>query len=243
MKKSALSAFLIVTAMPAAAQDADWTYKATLYGWFPGMSVTMDTDFGTIQSETSGSDALAALDMAFMGTFAAQNGRLGFVGDLLYTDLSNTEDTPGAAFGSVGVAVKLTALSGYVLYRVSSDPKVQFDVGGGFRNFDIEADANLTDGLLSGGSRSLDTNWTDPLIAARLSVPLDDKWFLMGFADFGGTSADDQTWQVYGGVGYAFDDRWSTQLGYRYMDISKEVNGKDLSIGLSGPTIALSYSF
>ena len=65
----------------------------------------------------------------------------------------------------------------------------------------------------------------------------------MGFADFGGTGSGDRTWQVYAGVGYAFNKSWSTQLGYRYMDISRELDGSDVSLGLSGPVIALSYSF
>ena len=44
-------------------------------------------------------------------------------------------------------------------------------------------------------------------------------------------------------VGYEFNDKWSTQLGYRYMDISKELDGRDVSLDLSGPVLALSYSF
>jgi opacity protein-like surface antigen len=236
-------ALAVMTATSATAQDADWTYKATLYGWFPGLTASVDTRFGTIESESSTSDALSDLDMAFMGSFAAQHGRWGFVGDLLYTDLSSTQDTPFALYGEGTVGVKMTALSGYALYRVSTDPKVMFDIGAGFRNFNVDIDVSLSPGVAGGASQSIDGNWTDPLVAARLAVPLDEDWFLMGFADFGGTGSGDQTWQVYAGVGYEFNDRWSTQLGYRYMDISKELDGRDVSLDLSGPVLALSYSF
>ena len=91
MKKIALIAGIVLTAGPVAAQE--WSYDATLYAWVPAMDVSVDTRFGEIESEGSGSDALSALDMAFMGAFQARRGKWGLVGDLLYTDLSNSQDT------------------------------------------------------------------------------------------------------------------------------------------------------
>ncbi len=243
MKRLLMIALPLLAATNASAQDADWTYKATLYGWFPGMSTTIDTNFGTIESDSSASDALSNLDMAFMGSFAAQRGRWGLVGDLLYTDLSSTQDTPFALYGEGTVGVKMTAFSGYALYRVSTDPTVLFDVGAGFRNFNVDIDVSLSQGINAAASQSIDGNWTVPLIAARLSVPINEDWFLTGFADWGGSGSVDQTWQVYGGVGYAFNDRWSTQLGYRFMDITKQLDGRDVSIDLSGALLAFTYSF
>jgi opacity protein-like surface antigen len=238
-----LIALSLLAAGSASAQDADWSYKATLYGWLPGLTTTLDTRFGTVESETSASDALSNLDMAFMGSLAAQNGRWGVVGDLLYTDLSASQDTPFALYGEGSVGVKMTAFSGYALYRVSTDPNVLFDIGAGFRAFDVDIDVSLSPGILPGASQSIDGSWAEPLIAARLAVPLNEDWFLMGFADWGGTGSGDETWQVYAGVGYAFADNWSTQFGYRYMDISRELDGRDVSLGMSGLVLALSYEF
>ena len=243
MKTLAIFALALGTADIASAQNYDWTYKATLYGWFPGMSTSVETRFGTVESDASSSDALSALNMAFMGSLSAQHGRWGFVGDLLYTDLSASQDTRFALYGEGEIGLRMTAFSGYALYRLSDDPRVQFDIGAGFRNFDVDVDVSLGAGIRPGRSTSRDSSWTSPLIAARLSVPLDESWFLMGFADWGSAGSDDETWQVYAGLGYAFDDRWSTQLGYRYLDINKEIDGRDVSIGLDGLVLALSYSF
>lgn len=243
MKKLLLIGLPLMMAQAAAAQDADWAYKATLYGWLPGMSTTVDTRFGTLESSSSASDALSDLDMVLMGTFAAQRGRWGFVGDLLYVDLSDSKDTPLALYGEGTVSVSATALSGYALYRVTTDPAINFDVGAGFRAFDLDVDVTLSPGVAAGASQSSGDNWIDPLIAARLEVPISDNAFLMGFADWGGTGGGDETWQVYGAVGYAFNENWSTQVGYRYMDISKEIEGRDVSVDLGGPVIAISYSF
>lgn len=233
----------------AAAQDADWSYKATLYLWVPGIDSAVDTDFGTVAAELSPSDALANLDAAFMGTFAAQHGKLGLAADLLYTNLTVSEQTPGGLFDEARVNAKLSALSGYALYRVVDDPSLTFDLGGGFRAFDLEMTGTLTEGRLARRSATRSGSWVDPLVAMRVEAPINDRWFLMGYADFGGTSESDQTYQAYAGLGYEIDEHWSTQLGYRYLDISKDVDGKragrskDLSLDLSGLVFAMSYAF
>ena len=227
----------------ASAQDAGWTYRATLYGWVPKMTTTVDTRFGTIEGNQGKSDVLSALDMAFMGTFAAQNGNLGFAADLLYADLSNSQETPFPLYGDATVGVTLRALSGYALYRVSGASNVTFDVGAGFRTFDLDVQADLSAGILPAASQNYSEAWTDPLLAARVNVPLNENWFLSGFADFGGIGPDQQTHQVYAGVGYNFNQNWSTQAGYRFMSLSHPVSEGALTIDLSGFLAAVSYSF
>lgn len=244
-KRKELAVLALALSAPghATAQDLDWTYRATLYGWLPAMSTSVETAFGTVEGDASGSDVLSNLDFAFMGSFAAQRGRLGFVADLLYTDLSTAQDLSFPLYGTGIVDLQLTSLSGYALYRVFNTPKVHFDVGVGLRNFDMAVDVSLAAGILPAASQRLETNWTDPLIAARIAVPLNEDWFLQGFADVGGTGSDSNTWQVYGGVGYNFNEQWASQIGYRHMDINKEIGGNDVSIGLSGVVFALSYNF
>lgn len=64
-------------------------------------------------------------------------------------------------------------------------------------------------------------------------MPFNDKWFATAIVD-GGQTADDTTWQVFGSVGYRFNQRWSTQVGYRYMQIEKDFGDNDVTIDLSG---------
>jgi hypothetical protein len=144
MKAVAIGAVMVIAAQNAAAGDADWAYSATLYGWVPGMTTAIETEFGTIESESSASDALSDIDMVFMGTFAAQRDRWGFVGDLLYIDLSNEQGTPLGLFGEARAEVSATAISGYALYRLTGDPAIAFDIGAGFRAFDLKVDLALT---------------------------------------------------------------------------------------------------
>lgn len=244
--KSAFTALaLLLVASPASAQD--WTYEATLYGWLPAMDVSVDTRFGELESSGSGSDALSALDMAFMGAFQARRGKWGLAADLLYTDLSNSQDTRfGLAFKDTEVDLKVSALSAYALYRVYETPAVSIDVGGGLRGFDMKVDTklNAASPVVSDRDLSVDTSWVDPLLAARVIAPFGDKWFGIAYADAGGyVIQDSSTWQAVGTVGYRFSERWSAQLGYRYMNIEKEINDKDVSVDLYGPLVGVSVSF
>lgn len=245
MFRTSIPIVALLVAGPAAAQDAQWTYEASLYGWLPGASTTVDTRFGSVESDTSGSDALSDLQMAFMGTFQARNGKWGVIGDLLYVDLGQSADSPlDLRFKDVDVDVRMTAFSGYVTYRVHEENGVAVDLAGGFRYFD----ASLDTALNSADARpdvDFDENesWAVPLLGARVIVPFNDKWFGTAFGDFGGTGNDDQTWQVFASVGYKFNERWSTQLGYRYMSVEKEIGGADTTIDLSGPLLGVSMTF
>jgi hypothetical protein len=238
-------AFAVLVAGQAAAQDPGWTVQGSLYGWVPGLSATVTTPFGDFESEADGSGALSALDMAFMGTIEARKGRWGFIGDLLYADLSNETDAPfGRRFEEAALETTTTAFSGYAVYRAYQSDSAIVDAGAGFRVFDLGLDL----GLRSADSRpdygaSESETWAVPLVAVRLILPLTESWFATAFADGGMTSSDTSTWQVFASVGYRFNERWSTQIGWRYMDIEKELGGLDTSLGLSGPLIGVSARF
>ncbi len=245
MKSPLVFAFVLTTSSPVLAQSTAWSFDASVYGWLPGMSTTIDTPFGAVDSDVSGSDAISDLDMAFMGTFEARRDRWGVIGDLLYVDLSSSNDTPfGLRFSDTRVKVKTAAFSGYVTYRVYDEPAVAIDVAGGFRAFgvDIDTSLNSADSRPSFNSEASE-NWVDPLIGARFIVPITEKWFSTAFFDVGGTGPDDNTWQAFASIGYRLDSRWSAQLGYRYMAIEKEIGEADSSIDLYGPLLGVTAHF
>jgi hypothetical protein len=233
----------VLAAHGAFAQDSGWTYTATFNAWLPDVTSSIGTDFGTVETEASISDVLENLDMVLMGSFVAQRDRLGFVADLLYLDLSAERDTPFAVFGGAEADIQSTIASGYALYRVTSDPAFAFDIGAGLRAFDVDIDLALTPGIAAGRSLNVGGSWVDPVLAARLTAPLDEDWSLLGFADWGGSGGGDQSWQVLGAVKYDFNDRWSTEIGYRFMAIDKDLDGQDVSLDLGGPIVAFGLRF
>jgi hypothetical protein len=48
---------------------------------------------------------------------------------------------------------------------------------------------------------------------------------------------------VFASVGYRFNPRWSTQVGWRYMEIQKDIGDLDTTLDLSGPLIGVSARF
>lgn len=243
-KTTAACALVALLAGPAAAQDSDWEFGATIYGWVPSLGASVDTAFGTIESDASGNSVLSNLDMAFMGVFEARNGPWSVIGDLLYSDLSASQPTPfGGLFSEAVVETKIAAFSGYLTYRVYETSGVTIDVGGGFRAFGVDLGVTLNPGILAGQSSTSSDSWVNPLLAGRIIVPFNDKWFGTAFVDFGGTGSDDKTWQALASVGYKFDDRWSMQLGYRQMDLTHDLGGNPATISMSGPIIGATFKF
>ena len=56
--RAALAAALVVAAAPAGAQDA-WRFAISPYAWLPGLSTSVDTAEGTVDIDTSASDAVS----------------------------------------------------------------------------------------------------------------------------------------------------------------------------------------
>jgi hypothetical protein len=245
MHRKTITALAVLIAGPVAAQDSGWTFQGSLYAWVPSLSATIGTSFGDLETESSGSGALSALDMAFMGTLEARKGKWSFIGDLLYVDLSSDSEAPfGLRFEGSTLETKTTAFSGYAIYRTYESERATVDAGAGFRAFDLGVDL----GLLSADGRpdydaSESETWAVPIVAVRLILPFDESWFATAFVDGGMSSSDTSTWQVFASVGYRFNERWSTQVGWRYMDVQKDIGGLDTSLGLSGPLIGVSARF
>jgi hypothetical protein len=240
-----IAALAVLIAGSVAAQEPGWNFRGSLYGWVPSLSATMGTRFGDLETEANGSNALSALDVAFMGTIEARKGQWGFIGDLLYVDLSSDTDAPfGLRFDGSTLETKTSAFSGYAVYRAYESDRAIIDAGVGLRAFSLDVDL----GLKSADARpDYDANesetWAVPVIATRFIFPFNESWFATAFFDGGMTSSDTSTWQAFGSVGYRFNDRWSTQVGWRYMDVQKDVGDLDVSLDLSGPLIGVSASF
>jgi opacity protein-like surface antigen len=247
MKRSWLPALVVLAAGPAQAQSADWSYRATLYGWFSGLSTSIDTPRGTVSTDLSFSDVLQDLEMAAFASFEARNGKWGFIADLAYTDLSSSRDTPiGALFSSAEVGSQLTIFSGYAAYRLVDGPEGYVDLAPGFRAYDLDLNVDIAGAAAPSLSYSSGESWFDAVIGFRAGAPINDRWAVRGFADVGGFGLGDSSelsWQAAGVVSYRFNDRWSGEIGYRYLSIEKDINGFDTTLDLSGPILGVSARF
>lgn len=238
-------ALALATAAPAAAQESDWSYEAFLYLWLPALDTSLETDYGNVTSDQSSSDLLDDLDFAFMGAFEAQRDRWSFIGDLVYSSLSDGHATPlGRLYSEATLKTSLGALTGYGLYRVSGASDVAVDLGLGLRAFTLSTDATLTGAALPSVTASTDTQWVDPLVAGRIIVPFNEKWSGTAILDAGGTGSSN-SWNGVATVNYKMSEDWSVNAGYRYLHVEKDVGDQPTptTLDLSGPLIGLSFRF
>ncbi|WP_254447200.1 outer membrane protein [Ruegeria sp. HKCCA0235A] len=227
----------------ASAQQSDWSYEATIYLFMPETETSIETPSGTLDGTLSFSDALSNLDFAFMGAFAASNGRWSLLADYNYTNLSFSNSGAGPSGSTLDTSFTTQFLSGYVAYRVYEDPSVQLDIAGGFRWFSTETNFTLTSASAPGRTTVVDDDWVDPVIGARIRYVFSDKWTGTGFVDYGGFRSDSETWQVLLTADYSINDRWVIRGGYRYIAFDHEIGDNDFEFHQSGPVIGATYRF
>ncbi|MEL6567673.1 MAG: hypothetical protein AAFQ22_04585 [Pseudomonadota bacterium] len=239
---------LAAVAMPGtAAAESDWGYTAKLYGWFPGITSTLETPIGEVEAEVDFDEVLETLDIAFLGAFEARKGRVSLIGDLQFFDVSaETERAPGA-FTGAEIDSQLVIFSAYGTYALVDSDDFRFDVGGGlrFNGSSVEAQLVEADGTI-GPSFEDDGGWTDLLLAARVRNQFSDKWYGTGYADVGGFGIGDSselTWQVSAGLGYEFNDTWSMVGGYRYYSVEHGDELVTATVEVSGPFLGVDIAF
>ena len=210
-----------------------------------GITASVDTAMGTVEVDKSSSDVLSKLGVAFMGACEARNGRWGLIADLFYADLSQSRGTPpGLLFSRARFETEAKDLSACAAYRIHEDNRVSVDLLAGLRVNSLDIDLSLSPGMLPSQRLGTGETWVDPPIGGRLRLALTDHWFATTFADVGGLDVgSDLTWQVFGTLGYQFDERRSVQGGWRYVVIDKEIDGRDVETAFSSPLLGFTVRF
>lgn len=81
-------------------------------------------------------------------------------------------------------------------------------------------------------------------IGLRLRAPLGNQFYLAGYGDVGGFGvASDHTFQLYGGLGYSYNDWLSAEIGYRYLDVDYKDDGFVNDLSMHGPTLGARIRF
>ena len=223
----------------AAAEE--WSFVVSAYGWFPAMEVdaTIDRPGGSVSAEvsTSATEILEALNFGVFGTAEARRGRLGLFGDVFFTDLGVSQTGPLG--GRQSVANDLFMFTGAGAWRLWEDGGSFVDAYGGGRL--VSLDTTVTAGALSA---SKSTTYVDPIVGARVGYAATERVTLNASANIGGFGAGSEfTWEAYAGANYAFTERVSAELGYRYLSIDYENDGKEINMQMFGPFTALVVRF
>jgi len=238
-----------------------WRFGAGINGFLPdvglkttlpdGSSTDVNIDIGTI---------LDHMKMAFAGVGEAQKGRWGAFTDVLYMDLggapSKTRNfTLGSGSLPADVSSKVTVDMKAMIwtfagsYRALASPRSALDVFAGARLFDVKVnqDWRLTGDIgpiplpdRSGRSATSTSLW-DAIIGVkgRFALGVDPTWFVPCYLDVG-TGDSELTWQILGGIGYAFN--WGDVTAtWRYLDYQSGASTGIVGENMSGPQIAYAF--
>lgn len=238
----------------AAAPAEDWQYGVMIYGWLP--SVGGDLKYGLPPG--SGSDSVSvdaskildALQMTFMVSAEARKGNWSAFTDVIYLKLSGDKDrsvtVPSGTTDTLFDAdldLKSwvwTLAGGYTVWR---DRESHLDLIAGARLLSLETDLKLTGGGPLQQDRKLSDSvdlW-DGIVGAAGRIALNEHWFVPYYADVG-TGDTDLTWQVAGGVGYAFD--WGdVMLMYRYLDYDQGDDKLLQDVSFGGGMLGVNFRF
>jgi hypothetical protein len=254
---------LLALASTVHAQDAAapaWTWRATIYGWFPNIrSETQPFDAGggqRILIEADPGDYLSNLQSGLMGSIEARKGAWTIIGDAIYLNLGDTKSRVKSITGPRGaIAVPLetrteTDLEGAVVtvavgYRIAA-ARQPADLVFGLRHGRVEPSLAWDFGVPVGtigrtGSAEASERFADAIVGVRGRAAFDGPWFVPYHVDLG-TGSSRLTWQAMAGVGYRFG--WGeASLVYRHLAYDFKSDSAISDLGFSGPAIGASVAF
>ena len=218
-----------------------WEFIATGYLWLAGTKGTADVikQVAPVDFDLSFGDVLKALQFAVMGAAEAKKNRVVSLGDFAFFHLAFHKGIgirdPDFAKANLDLrTAEVTLLGGY---RVVNDEPVSVDLlaGGRLNSFKVAMQLQGPDREADG---TIQRTWVDPIIAARVIVPLSEKWRLSLYGDVGGFGLGSHiTWQAAPTINWAISRKTSIGAGWRYLKVDYRNGDVLYDVGLSGPVI------
>ncbi len=237
-------------------------FRATIYGYFPGLSGTTEfpSGAGGPSINVNAKDILDSLKMAFMGTLEVQSGRWGGLVDWVYADLGSEksgtrefaihgQQLPVGLTANLSLDVKTNILTLAGTYSFIDTPSYSTGLVFGARMLDMDNTLDWTfmgtgpAGIArTGRSEVSSTNW-DAIIGVRGRAHFGSalNWFVPYYADIG-TGNSKLTWQAMTGLGYSFG--WGDVVAvWRYLDYDFDSGEPVQSLTFNGVAVGVSFRF
>jgi hypothetical protein len=227
--------------------EARWQVGGAAYLWAPSLKGTVGIgELPPVDVDASFLDLLENLDIAFMAVGEVRYDRFGIFTDIMYTKL--TVDGTGP-LGLLSASVTNQLIVGTLMaeYRVIEQGKSSVDLMAGARLWgvtgDFEVNANV--GAPPAGTTGSDEKfWVDPMIGVKSRLQGASPWYLTGWAMIGGFGVSSEIdWDLFGGVGYEVNDRFSVFAGYRGAGVDYEDGDFKFDIIQYGPVMGGVFRF
>jgi hypothetical protein len=211
-------------------------------GLFGREPINIDMSFGDILD-----------DLRFGGMLVAEahNDTWGLFGDIVYVRTESGNSAVRTVLNtpvSLDVTVDTSSFTGTLMgeYRVVASPTVSVDLMGGVRIWSVDNDIDAV--LASDGtpvaqfSGDDGATWADPMIGVKARFNTGTPWFFNAWGMIGAGSSD-LSWDALGGVGYQWNDRFSTVGGYRALGVDYSDDGFVYDVVQHGPYLGAVFHF
>lgn len=249
---------------PPSIDDSEWRFSLTPYAFVP-VSVSGDSTVAgsTVALDLDLSDVLDLLKFAAAGRFEAWKGDYALILDSSYVALEagGTVTVPGPFALSAAIDVDIVQFYQDVLasyraikkpYNANGDLWTLEIMGGARLNYlKQEIDVTISGGPGPGVARTLggSETWIDPMLGARVSAMLGERWTVGVRGDIGGfgISDTDLTWSITGAFDYRPWEQTSLKFGLRYYSLDYETTASDGAFGFDvdeyGPYLGVTFNF
>mgnify|MGYP000117644506 CR=1 FL=1 len=224
-------------------------HKIAFYGWLPAIDADSTVDGGTAPIDFSAKDVFDNAEGAVFTRYEYLSpDNIGYYADFQWVNI--TGDTTEGPLGVDADIEQITADLG-AFYRLNLRDGAFFDAMLGIRYVDLKQKVDV-DGPGPGPTKNLggSEDWLEPVIGARLGIPMTETLTFLLRGDYGGFgvgSAADKNYNVVVATEWAFDEQWSTILGwkYNYLDYSRGSGNDEFGFdgSFAGVIAAITYSF
>ena len=184
---------------------------------------------------------LDALEGYYMGAGEIRYGKFGFFYDVLYMDLEGggtVNKKPLSLDIDGGFKLLFATMAG--TYRFYEDETAHIDALAGLRIWDVKMGVDLDLNSKFEKNNFDGDTWVDPVIGIKGGTDISDNVYLKGWAMVGGFGAgSDFMWDVFGGVGYDFNDRFSAFAGFRGGGADYKKGSFKWDVTMYGPMLGL----
>lgn len=216
------------------------------YVWAASLQGTVGVgELPSIDIDAGFDDILRNLDMAAMTVIELRYQRFGVYADIVFTNIRVDGNLPrDILFENADVKNELFIGTFGGAYRVVEVERGHLDLLAGARAWSVDTRLNLDGGVLDDQEFESNENWVDPVIGLKGRLNLGYGFHFNGLAHIGGFGvASDLTWDVFGGIGYEFNEMVSAIAGYRHLEVDYDNSGFSFDVELSGPVIGATIRF
>jgi hypothetical protein len=231
---------------PAPSASEDLKVDATAYVWFPGVHGNISAFDHDLGFKASPSDLLSHFSFGGMGFVGVQYKNLIATSDFIGVSLKVTRTwelkPPPMPEISAELRLRNIIFTQKFGYRVIDSQKVKVDGLAGFRFWHFGTTLIPTPSP-TGNNPYSSQNWVDPVLGARILVPLGPKLQTEIAGDAGGWGTGSELeYQIFGGLSYRIDPRWAVTAGWRYLYLRYGPRSPvDIQIAESGVIFGVTY--